>query len=58
MSDTCFRLIALGLISIQSSLVIISMVYDLIRTKQFYDNLEIQHKKICEGVYSYEAPKK
>ena len=58
MSDTCFKLIALGLIAIQSSLVIISMIYDLIRTKKFYDNLEIQHKEICKGVYSYEAPKK
>lgn len=58
MSDTCFKLIALGLITVQSSLVIISMIYDLIRTKKFYDDLEIEHKKICEGVYSYEAPKK
>lgn len=58
MSDTCFRLIAMILISIQSSLVIVSIVYDLIRTKKFYDNLEIQHKEICKGVYSYEAPKK
>lgn len=58
MSDTCLRLILLILITLQSSLVIISIIYDLIRTKKFYDNLEIQHKKICEGVYSYEAPKK
>ena len=58
MSDTCFRLIAIILIAIQSSLVIISIIYDLIRTKKFYDELEIQHKEICKGVYSYEAPKK
>ena len=58
MSDTCFRLIALCLIAAQSSLVIISMIYDLIRTKKFYDELEIQHKQICKGVHSYEAPKK
>lgn len=58
MSDTCFKFIALGLIAMQSSMVVISMIYDLIRTKKFYDDLEIEHKKICEGVYSYEATKK
>lgn len=58
MSDTCLRLIAMISISIQSSLVIISIVYDLIRTKKFYDELEIQHREICKGVHSYETPKK
>lgn len=58
MSDTCFRLIAIILIAIQSSLVIISIIYDLIRTKKFYDELTIQHREICKGVHSYETPKK
>lgn len=58
MSDTCFKFIALGLIAMQSSMVVISMIYDLIRTKKFYDDLEIQHKEIYKGVHSYEATKK
>lgn len=58
MSDTIFKYITIGLLLIQVSVFIVTMIYDLIRTKKFYDDLEIEHKRICEGVHSYEATKK
>lgn len=58
MSDTFFKCVTIVLLLIQVSVFVVTMVYDLIRTKRFYDDLEIEHKKICEGVHSYEAPKK
>lgn len=45
MSDSQFRLAAFILLTIQMSVLVASIVFDMIRSKRFYDRLEADRKK-------------